>query len=103
MTACVIRYRLDGPGPAAFLVDCNGNLRVYARGVLGGVMPPSRLMALLAERGCRWVPDSDRVDLDESLPALFDDEARDREGLVYPPVGGVAGDGPELGDGDAAF
>ena len=64
MTACAIRYRLDGPGPAAFLVDCDGELRVYARGVLGGIMPHSRLLALLAERGCRWVPASGAIELE---------------------------------------
>jgi hypothetical protein len=68
MTACAIRYRLDGPGPAAFLVDCDGELRVYARGALGGVMPTSRLLALLAERGCRWVPASGAVELDLGEP-----------------------------------
>ena len=64
MPACAIRYRLDGPGPAAFLVDCDGELRVYARGALGGIMPTSRLLALLAERGCRWVPASGAIELD---------------------------------------
>jgi hypothetical protein len=69
MTACAIHYRLDGPGPAAFLVDCEGQLRVYARGVLGGVMPRSSLLAVLADRGCQWVPASGAVELD-----LPDDE-----------------------------
>ena len=64
MTACAIRYRLDGPGPATFLVDCDGELSVYARGVLGGVMPASRVLATLADRGCRWVPASGQVLLD---------------------------------------
>lgn len=64
MTACAIRYRLDGPGPATFLVDCDGVLRVYARGVLGGVMPAGRVLATVADRGCRWVPASGRVLLD---------------------------------------
>ncbi len=64
MTACAIRYRLDGPGPATFLVDCDGELRVYARGLLGGVMPAGRVLATLADRGCRWVPASGTVLLD---------------------------------------
>ena len=64
MTACAIRYRLDGPGPATYLVDCDGQLRVYARGVLGGVMPASRLLAVLADRGCRWVPATGEIALD---------------------------------------
>jgi hypothetical protein len=68
MTACAIRYRLDGPGPAAFLVDCEGELRVYARGVLGGTMPRNRLLALLAERGCRWVPAAGSVELNLEPP-----------------------------------
>ena len=74
MTACAIRYRLDGPGPATYLVDCDGQLRVYARGVLGGVMPASRLLAVLADRGCRWVPAYGPVDLDELGQAGIDRE-----------------------------
>ncbi len=72
MTACAIRYRLDGPGPATFLVDCDGELRVYARGVLGGVMPASRVLATVADRGCRWVPAAGRILLDADDPASDD-------------------------------
>ena len=64
MPACAIRYRLDGPGPAAFLVDCDGQYHVYARGTLGGALPANRLLALLADRGCRWVPASGEIALD---------------------------------------
>lgn len=67
MPACAIRYRLEGPGPAALLVDCGGQLRIYTQGVLGGTMPRSRLLAILAERGCRWVRAAGEVDVD--LPA----------------------------------
>lgn len=63
MTACAIRYRLDGPGPAAFLVDCDGELRVFARGTLGGVLPRNRVAAVLSERGCRWIPAGGEVEL----------------------------------------
>lgn len=63
-TACAIRYRLDRPGPAAFLVDCAGELRVYARGELGGALPRSLVQALLAERGSRWIPASGSLLLD---------------------------------------
>ena len=76
MTACAIRYRLAGPGPAALLVDCGGQLRIYTRGVLGGTMPRSRLLAILAERGCRWVTADGEVDVD--LP--------DDIGLLPPPT-----------------
>jgi hypothetical protein len=64
MTACEIRFRLDGPGPAAFLVECKGELRVYTRGTLGGVMPKSRVAAYLSERGCRWIPAGGEIELD---------------------------------------
>ena len=64
MTACTIRYRLDGPGPAAFLVECDGRLRLYTRGMLGGAMPRARLLAVLAERGCRWTPATGTIELD---------------------------------------
>ena len=74
MPACTIRYRLDGPGPAAYLVDCDGQYHVYARGALGGAIPQPQLLGLLASRGCRWVPASGEILLKqpetmaESLP-----------------------------------
>jgi hypothetical protein len=64
VTSCTIRFRLDGPGPATFLVECDGRLRLYTRGMLGGVMPRTRLLAVLAERGCRWIPATGTVDLE---------------------------------------
>ncbi len=67
MPACAIRYRLEGPGPAALLVDCGGQLRIYTQGVLGGTMPRTRLLAILAERGCRWERAAGEVEVD--LPA----------------------------------
>ncbi len=76
MTACAIRYRLDGPGPAAFLVECDGELRVYARGALGAVLPSDRLLALLADRGSRWLPASGSVDIDD--PLLLTSQASER-------------------------
>jgi hypothetical protein len=66
MTACAIRYRLDGPGPATFLVECEGELRVYARGMLGGVVPRSRVLASLATHGVRWTPAVGEIQLDLS-------------------------------------
>jgi len=81
MTACAIRYRLDGPGPAALLVDCEGQLRIYTQGVLGGTMPRARLLAILAERGCRWIPASGEVDVD--LPG-------ETSLIVPPPIGEMA-------------
>ena len=66
MTACAIRFRLDGPGPATFLVECDGELRVYTRGVLGGVVPQSRVLASLAARGVRWIPAVGEIELDLS-------------------------------------
>lgn len=70
MTACAIRYRLDSSGPATFLVDCDGQLRIFTRGSLGGVVPRSLLLALLADSGCRWVPGQGTVEIEatESLP-----------------------------------
>ena len=64
MTACAIRYRLDGPGPATFLVECDGEFRVYARGVLGGAMPRSKVLASLADRGVHWTPAAGEIELD---------------------------------------
>ncbi len=66
MAACAIRFRLDGPGPATFLVECDGDLRVYTRGVLGGVVPKSRVLASLAARGVRWIPAVGEIELDLS-------------------------------------
>jgi hypothetical protein len=64
MTPCAIRYRLDGPGPATFLVECNGELRVYAKGALGAVVPQSRVLASLASRGVHWIPAVGEIELD---------------------------------------
>ncbi len=64
MTACAIRYRLDSSGPATFLVDCDGQLRIFTRGSLGGVVPRSLLLALLADSGCRWVPGQGTVEVE---------------------------------------
>ncbi|MCC6315961.1 MAG: hypothetical protein IT337_18330 [Thermomicrobiales bacterium] len=61
MTSCAIQYRLDGPGPSALLVDCGGEFRLVTSGVLDGTMPQTRLLAILAERGCHWVPASGAV------------------------------------------
>jgi hypothetical protein len=82
MSACAIRYRLEGSGPSALLVDCDGQLRIYTQGVLGGTMPRGRLLAILAERGCRWIPATGQVDVDLS------EEARP---LPLPPGGEIAG------------
>jgi hypothetical protein len=56
MPACAVRYRLDGSGPATYLVDCEGEYRIYTRGALGGAMSQPQLLGLLASSGCRWVP-----------------------------------------------
>jgi len=80
MPACAIRYRLEGPGPAALLVDCGGQLHIYTQGVLGGTMPRSRLLAILAERGCRWVSAGGEVDVD--LPADLRSTPRVAEGAA---------------------
>lgn len=75
MTPCAIRYRLDGPGPATFLVECNGELRVYAKGALGAAVPQSRVLASLASRGVHWIPAVGEIELD--LKAL--DQALHRQ------------------------
>jgi len=61
MPACAIRYRLDGPGPATYLIDCDGEYRLYARGSLGAAITRPQLLGELASRGCRWVPASGEV------------------------------------------
>ncbi len=84
MTTCAIRYRLDGPGPAAFLIECDGQLRIYTRGVVGGVMAASRLLSVLAERGCRWMPAQGSVDLELETAATVEEVAGAR--LAPPPI-----------------
>lgn len=68
MPACAIRYRLDGAGPAAYLVECEGRFHLYARGAVGAVVPPERLRGLLATPGPRWVPATGVLALDQPLP-----------------------------------
>jgi len=78
MTSCAIRYRLDGPGPGAMLVDCGHGLRLVAREGLEGTMPQARLLAMLAERGLRWVPASGEVVVDEAHSPRPDSTASPR-------------------------
>ncbi len=70
MAACQIRYRLEGPGPAAMIVECDGVMRLYTDGVMGGTMPRARLLAILAERGCDWIPAAGSVDVDVTRDTL---------------------------------
>jgi hypothetical protein len=83
MPACAIRYRLDGSGPATYLVDCEGEYRIYARGALGGAVSQAQLLGLLASRGCRWVPASGELPLPRR-------EAPRPEEMVVPFVGAAA-------------
>ena len=69
MTACEIRYRLGGAGPSALLVDCGHGLQLVTNGVLEGASPRMRLLAILAERGCDWVPATGEVLVDEARAA----------------------------------
>ena len=55
MSTCAIRYRFDGPGPASFLVEHGGALRVYSRGVLSDSLTDGQVRTLLADRTRRWV------------------------------------------------
>ncbi len=81
MTACAIRYRLDGSGPATFLVDCGGQLRIFTRGTLGGIVPRGQLLALLAESGCRWVSGQGTVEIDLTEAPRTAPDAR--ESLIW--------------------
>jgi hypothetical protein len=65
VSICAIRYRLDGPGPAAFIVECDGRYHLYTRGSLGAALPDYSLTAMLAARGYRWVPATGDLILDQ--------------------------------------
>jgi hypothetical protein len=69
VSTCAIRYRLDGPGPAAFIVECDGRHHLYTRGALGAALPDYSLTAMLGARGYRWVPASGDLILDRRRPA----------------------------------
>ena len=69
MTACAIRYRLDGAGPAAFLVECEGRFHFYTRGELGAAVATEQVRSLLANRFPRWVPAIGDLALDGPRPA----------------------------------
>jgi len=66
MTSCEIRYRLGGAGPSAWLVDCGHGLRLATSGILEGAAPRTRLLGILAERGCDWTPASGEVLVDDA-------------------------------------
>lgn len=67
MSTCAIRYRLNAPGPSAFIVDCSGGMRMYTRGTLGAKMPDGYVNELLGARASRWVPASGELILDIEL------------------------------------
>ena len=69
MSTCAIRYRLDGPGPAAFIVECDGRYHLYTRGALGAALPVNSLTAMLGARGYRWVPASGDLIMEPRRPA----------------------------------
>ena len=55
MSTCAIRYRFDGPGPASFLVEHGGMLRVYCRGVLSAPLTEGQVRTLLSDPKRHWV------------------------------------------------
>jgi len=67
MSTCAIRYRLNAPGPSAFIVECNGGMRMYTRGTLGGRLPEGYTMALVGSRSNHWVPATGELILDIDL------------------------------------
>ncbi len=66
MADCTIRYRLDGSGPVAYVVECAGRFHIYARGALGSAVSSDQLQALLAVRGGRWVPATGDISLERA-------------------------------------
>ena len=72
MSTCAIRYRLNAPGPSAFIVECNDGMRMYTRGMLGARMPDGYALALTGTRASRWVAASGELILDVEL----DDEPK---------------------------
>ncbi len=64
MSTCAIRYRFDGPGPASFLVEHGGMLRVYCRGVLSAPLSDGTVRALLSDPTRRWVAASGELVID---------------------------------------
>jgi hypothetical protein len=90
VSTCAIRYRLDGPGPAAFIVECDGRYHVYTRGALGAALPDYSLTAMLGARGYRWVPASGDLIMERRRAAS---RAEFSLPLVPTSIGGdVAGD-----------
>lgn len=64
VSTCAIRYRFDGPGPASFLVDHGGVLRVYCRGALSAPLSDGQVKAMLSDQKRRWVAVSGELVLD---------------------------------------
>ncbi len=83
MSTCAIRYRLNAPGPSAFIVECNGGMRMYTRGTLGARMPEGYATALTASRASRWVPASGELILDVELD---DEPMMAWEGVIADPA-----------------
>jgi hypothetical protein len=55
VSTCTIRYRFNGPGPAALVVECGGEPRLYSRGMLSAPMSEGHLAELLTSRTGSWV------------------------------------------------
>lgn len=70
MPACAIRYRLDGPGPATYLVECDGMFHLFTRGALGAALPAYRLPLLLDSRAQHWVPATGDLRLEDQAGAM---------------------------------
>src|SRR5918999_1836983 len=68
VSTCALRCGLDGPGPAAFIVECDGRHYLYTRGSLGAALPEQSLTAMLAVSGYRWVPASGELVFEPRRP-----------------------------------
>ena len=75
MPDCAIRYRLDGPGPATYLVECDGMYHLFTRGTLGAALPAYRLPLLVNSRAQHWVPATGDISLSDQddIPGSYSD------------------------------
>ena len=70
MAAYTIRYRFNGPGPAALLVEFEDALRMYCRGRLSAPLTERNVAVLLGGRGARWVAVTGELTVEDGMRSL---------------------------------
>lgn len=86
MVSYPIRYRFNGPGPAALLVECENELRMFCRGRLCAPLTEREVAVLLGGRGGRWVAATGEVTVDDGVRSVERGDPSGSAGTAPPGV-----------------